>query len=242
MSWYWANARSWIHSFRFWFLTFSLCFLLFILSVFSVSVFYFTSAPLSMFLHLLLSLYSHHSALFTKQTLFASVVVSSVKGWVHTYHIAVFISSRINCRFNVWNTVIRRLEKSCHCCFISSPLFYHLVLANIWGINEGPWFVRRKKQKAGQFLLVYLKKRSRESQPKSIFTSQHRILNTGNVLVISKCGPRACFMPSLRRCLWAECWIIDETRSWIKRQVCLCLCLSVCTSFSLCECVCVCGR
>lgn len=192
-----------------------------------------------MFLHLLLSLYSHHSALFTKQTLFASVVVSSVKGWVHTYHIAVFISSRINCRFNVWNTVIRRLEKSCHCCFISSPLFYHLVLANIWGINEGPWFVRRKKQKAGQFLLVYLKKRSRESQPKSIFTSQHRILNTGNVLVISKCGPRACFMPSLRRCLWAECWIIDETRSWIKRQVCLCLCLSVCTSFSLCECVCV---
>lgn len=192
-----------------------------------------------MFLHLLLSLYSHHSALFTKQTLFASVVVSSVKGWVHTYHIAVFISSRINCRFNVWNTVIRRLEKSCHCCFISSPLFYHLVLANIWGINEGPWFVRRKKQKAGQFLLVYLKKRSRESQPKSIFTSQHRILNTGNVLVISKCGPRACFMPSLRRCLWAECWIIDETRSWITRQVCLCLCLSVCTSFSLCECVCV---
>lgn len=160
MSWYWANARSWIHSFRFWFLTFSLCFLLFILSVFSVSVFYFTSAPLSMFLHLLLSLYSHHSALFTKQTLFASVVVSSVKGWVHTYHIAVFISSRINCRFNVWNTVIRRLEKSCHCCFISSPLFYHLVLANIWGINEA--VICEEKKAKGRAIFVGILKETEQ--------------------------------------------------------------------------------
>lgn len=109
----------------------------------------------------------------------------------------------------------------------------------IWMI-EHAWrhnlCVKRKKVIYIVTLKTKLNKFSTENQNKSTFTFKHCILNTGNALVISKCGPRACFMPSLRQCLWAECWIIDEMWSWIKRQVCLCLCLSVCADFSCCVC------
>lgn len=131
-----------------------------------------------------------------------------------------------------------------HCACFICPLFHQFLQPNVRDILEerrDTVLICAVKGAKSCIFCYYTKKQSRENHPKSIFTSQHCILNTGNVLVISKCGPCACFIPSLRQCLWTECWIIDETRSWIKQKVCLCLCLSVCTGFSLCAFGCVCS-